>query len=440
MTPERKKWLMDQVNARPVLANIARTRPALASMVRTRPALAAGVLALVLIVIIAGVTRLTAGGANPGRSTSSVTGRATTNAAPTSTAAGSTGGPRANWAPATPPPLLPGETLWQGVPSMLWGTNDTQNWDAEHNLITEPAIQRETKADHLALIRTWLFQIDLATNQPETDAYQQSKIQAALNTGARLLCELPTENTMAYDEHMVTLFAGKCSYYEFMNEPDDEQVPIATYVSEWTSEIPKLRAIDPHALFGGPASATPQYNQCTYSPTATVCYMQKVLQGMAQGGVLPDFVTFHWYPCWQDTADSCMKKASSYADQVTMVRVWLKQYFGAAGARIPIGVTEWNPDPSAPMPPFTKDACWMEQYTVAALKSMAQAGASFANQLDLANSGGYGTDDMVDVAKNGAAKPQYVAMLRLMETISPYGKLPVPPLAFTPPTSCPGVP
>jgi hypothetical protein len=37
---------------------------------------------------------------------------------------------------------------------MLWGTNDTQNWDAQNNLITEPAIQLEAKADHLALIRT----------------------------------------------------------------------------------------------------------------------------------------------------------------------------------------------------------------------------------------------------------------------------------------------
>lgn len=80
------------------------------------------------------------------------------------------------------------------------------------------------------------------------------------------------------------------------------------------------------------------------------------------------------------------------------------------------------------------------QYTVTALKSLARGGAAFANQFDLANYGGYGTDDMVDIYKNGAAKPQYLAMLRLFETISPYGPLPVPPLAFTPPASCPGVP
>ena len=392
----------------------------LTEQMKARPRLVVGALTLALIVVMVG------GGVAGARLTGSAT--------------PANSGPPVDWAPKTPPPLLPGETLWRGVPSMLWGTNDTQNWDAEKNLITLPVIQRRAKADHLALIRTWLFQVDLATNQPVTDAYQQGKVQAALNTGARLLCELPTANSMAYDEHMVRLFAGKCSYYEFMNEPDDEQIPVATYVSQWASEIPRLRAIDPHALFGGPASASPQYNQCTYSPDSTVCYMQKVLQGMAASKVLPDFVTFHWYPCFEASADACMKQANSYGDQVTMVRGWLTQYFGPAGARIPIGVTEWNADPSAPMPDYTKDACWITQYTVTALKSMARAGASFANQFDLANVGGYGSDDLVDVYKNGAARPQYVALLRLMESISPYGTLPTPPLAYTPPHNCPGAP
>src|SRR5512146_1069364 len=214
----------------PAMMPAQKTR--LADWVRERPALAVGMLALVVVVVVGAVAEVS-------RLTRPVN---------------SSDGPPARWAPATPPPLLPGETLWHGVPSMLWGTNDTQNWDAEHNLITEPAIQRAAKADHLALIRTWLFQNDLATNQPVTDTYQQSKVRAALNTGARLLCELPTANSTAYNEHMVTLFAGKCSYYEFMNEPDNEHVPVATYISRWSSEIPRLRAIDPRALFGGPAA------------------------------------------------------------------------------------------------------------------------------------------------------------------------------------------
>ena len=396
------------------------TRPDEGEKERKRPPLVIGMLALLVVILVGGAlfSRLSQTPQNTGFSD----------------------GPAVDWAPTTPPPLLPGETLWRGVPSMLWGTNDTQNWDQDNNLMTMPTIQKAAKDVHLALIRTWLFQYDLITNQPVNDDYQRRKVQAAQNTGARLLCELPTRNSAEYNERMVRLFAGKCSFYEFMNEPDNEQIPIETYAARWASEIPRLRQIDPHALFGGPAATTPQYSQCTYAADTTVCYMQKVLQRMALSKVLPDFVTFHWYPCWQEDADSCLKKAESYGAQVTLVRGWLTQYFGAAGARIPIGVTEWNADPSAPMPDYTQDACWIQQYSVTALKSMARAGASFANQFDLANTGGYGTDDMVDVSKNGAAKPQFVALTRLMETVSPYGRLPLPPLAYTPPASCPGVP
>src|SRR5690348_7468884 len=122
------------------------TKRRLTNWVRTRPILAALSVALVLVALVGGgaaVSRLVGGNDNPNP------------------------GPPATWAPPTPPRLLPGETLWHGIPSMLWGTNDTQNWDAEKNLITIPAIQRQAKADHLALIRTWLFETDLVTGQPE---------------------------------------------------------------------------------------------------------------------------------------------------------------------------------------------------------------------------------------------------------------------------------
>lgn len=416
MTPARKERLTDWV--------------------RTRPAIATGVLALVLVVVIvvaiAGVAHLNGRGA-------ATTGTSTGQHPQGTTTAHQAGTTAAGWAPATTPPLLPGETLWHGVPSMLWGTNDTQNFDQQHNLITEPAIQQETKADHLALIRTWLFQYDDLTNQPETDDYQQSKVQAAINTGAPLLCVLATGNSMAYDEHLVTLFKGQCAYYEFMNEPDYENVTPQTYASEWGSEIPRLRAIDPHALFGGPTAA-PTNSQCSTENGATVCFMQKVLKLMAQTNVKPDFISFHWYPCWVDTATSCMQKASTFADETKAVRGWLVQDFGAAGAQFPLGVTEWNANPASPPPDYTKDTCWVEQFTVAALKSMAGAGIAFANQYDLANYGGYGADDMVDIQQNGAAKPQYLAMVRLFDSASPYGTLPMPPLAFSQPSSCPGVP
>ncbi|HET9110572.1 MAG TPA: hypothetical protein VFN78_07095 [Ktedonobacterales bacterium] len=308
--------------------------------------------------------------------------------------------------------LLPGDQMWGAWPSYLFGTNDTQNWDPQHSFEMEPAIQQELKADHFPFIRVWFFQKSLIDGSPVTDVEQLTRMQAAQNAGMTCLGELPTANTMAYDEHIVTLMKGKCALYEFMNEPDAEGVQSAAYVTAWKSEIPKLRALDPGAKFGGPADYNYQGSQCTYSADGTSeCFMQKVMQGMVASGVLPDFITFHWYPCWQDNASSCLAKASSYATVTDTVKGWVQQYFHKS---IPVGITEWNADPSAPMPSYTKDAAWMSQFTTKALQAMQSAGLSFANQFDLANAGGYLTDDMVDIYHNGAPKPQYLAMKSLI--------------------------
>ncbi len=252
-----------------------------------------------------------------------------------------------SWAPASPPPLLPGETLWDGVPSYIFGTNETQEWDSQYTLETEPAIQQELKAAHFTLLRTWFFQNSLADGHAITDAEQLARVRAIQNAGMTCLGELPTANSMAYDEHIVSLLKGQCELYEFMNEPDDENISISTYVSDWSTEIPKLRAIDPNAKFGGPAAAAPSYNQCTYYPDGTQeCYMQKVLKGMGQSGVLPDFVSFHYYPCWQMDAPTCLAQASTFGQQVTLVRGWLTQYFGAAGSKF-----RWESRSGTPIPP-----------------------------------------------------------------------------------------
>lgn len=330
----------------------------------------------------------------------------------TSTKAPATGAAGAGAASPASATLLPGDQMWGAWPSYLFGTNDTQNWDPQHSFETEPAIQQELKADHFPFIRVWFFQHSLIDGSPVTDAEQLTRMQAAQNAGMTCLGELPTANTMAYDEHIVTLMKGKCALYEFMNEPDIEGVQASAYVTAWKSEIPKLRAIDPNAKFGGPADYNYQGSQCAYNADGTSeCFMQKVMQGMAASGVLPDFITFHWYPCWQDSASSCLAKASSYAKVTAIVKGWVRQYFHKA---LPVGITEWNPDPSAPMPAYTKDATWMTQFTTTALQSMQAAGLSFANQFDLANAGGYLTDDMVDIYHNGAPKPQYLAMKSLI--------------------------
>lgn len=324
-----------------------------------------------------------------------------------------------SWAAVTAPPLLPGETLWSGVPSYLFGTNDTQNWDPQHSFETEPAIAQELKADHFPFIRTWFFQHSLINGAPVSDAEQLARVNAVQQAGMTCLGELPTKNTLAYDEHIVQLLGNRCTLYEFMNEPSIEGYTAAAYLAVWNADIPHLRAINPQAKFGGPATYDDQGNDCTFTPLGSTCFMQKFLIGAAASGVLPDFVTFHWYGCWQDSAASCLAKAGSSAGAVRQVRDWVNQYLGARGPSIPIGVTEWNVDPSAPMPSYTQNASWLEQFSTTALEGMARGGASFADQFDLANAGGYNTDDMVDIYKNGAPKPQYIAMRALIASVYP---------------------
>jgi hypothetical protein len=301
------------------------------------------------------------------------------------------------------------------VPSYLFGTNDTQSWDPEHNFETESAIQQELKADHFPMIRTWFFQHSLYDGHAVTDQEQLARVQALENAGMTCFGELPTANTMAYDEHIVQLLGNRCTLYEFMNEPDIEGYTAAQYLEAWNSEIPRLRAINPGAKFGGPVDYNAQGNDCTYTPQGTTCFLQKFLIGAAQSGVRPDFVTFHWYPCWNDSATSCQAKATSFADVTKTVTGWVSQYLGRSD--IPVGITEWNADPSAPMPAYTQDSVWMTQFTTTALKSMASAGISFAMQFDLANYGGYGTDDMVDIYHDGAPKAQYIAMRELIQQV-----------------------
>ena len=115
------------------------------------------------------------------------------------------------WAPASPPPLLPGETLWRGVPSYAFGTNETQEWDGDFTFETLPALQKAVKAAHFTLLRTWFFEHSLADGHAVTDSEQLGRVQALRNAGMTCLAELPTANSLAYDEHLVSLLKGQCA-------------------------------------------------------------------------------------------------------------------------------------------------------------------------------------------------------------------------------------
>lgn len=307
--------------------------------------------------------------------------------------------------PAGMAPLLPGEGEWGAYPSYLFGTVDTQAWDLQHNLETMPNVQQQLKQAHFTLMRTFIFQNNLYNGQPVSDQEILAKVQALQNAGMVCMIDLWTANTMAFDEHVVRLLGNRCNYYEFMNEPDDEQVQLATYMQDWNSEIPKLRAINAHALFGGPVLATPGGWQCSTVNGQQMCFMQKFLQAVAASHVMPDFITYHDYPCWQQTGPQCVPMANTYADHAREVLGWEKQYLGKL---LPTGVTEWNTDPGGPK--FILDPSVITPYIAQALLGMQEGGLSFANYFDCCNYGGYGNFDLFDVEHNGTPNPSYAAI------------------------------
>jgi hypothetical protein len=344
-------------------------------------------------------------------------------------------------------PLLPGETVWNGVPSFNFGSNDGVNWDTQYNMDTGPdaaPIQSALKSAGMPIIREWFFQNSLVDNHTLSDAEQLQKWQAVANSGAVCFANLPTGNTVAYDLHLVTLLKGKCELYEVMNEPDIESVNSTQYLAFWNSFVPQARAIDPSARFGGPADYDNQGNECTYTSSGSTCFLQKVLIGMQASGVLPDFVTYHWYPCWNNSASQCLALAGSFASAASQVIGWVQQIFGHA---LPVICSEWNADPGNPA--FMNDRTWDGQYVTAALQSIEQSGLAGAMEYDISEYGNYGADDMFDIYNGGKPFATWTAfaaeIARVRGSSTPIAQAPgstnpAPPSATSPTPTAPTAP
>lgn len=307
---------------------------------------------------------------------------------------------------------LPGQQIWRnGVSSFLFGTNDTQSW-ATDNVETNPAIQRALKDAHFTLMRTFFFDKSLADHHATTDAEIEQRIRTVENSSMTCLGVIFDIMNVAFAEHIVRSLGPRCTLYEFGNEPDYNGISIDTYLRQWNTVIPLLRHINPKAKFIGPAASNDAGNQCHYDLAGRHCFMQDFLTGVKASGILPDAISFHWYPCYNDEEASCLGKASSYQQVTAEVKGWVR---GTLGKDIPVGITEWNYDPSIPPPDYGTD--FTKQFTTIALHSMIQAKLDFANQFDSQNYGGYGGLDMFDIKNNDQPKAQYYA---IRDVISEY--------------------
>jgi hypothetical protein len=300
---------------------------------------------------------------------------------------------------ATAQPQLPGQQFWkQGVSSYLFGTNDTYEYSSQ-NIQTQPAIQRDLRNAGFTLMRS--FFPDKAS-----DAAIEQNIHTIENSGAHCLGVITNIFNDSFDEHLVRYLGKRCLMYEFGNESDYSYIPIASYLRQWNTLIPALRRINPAAKFIGPV---------TYNYQGINNYMMSFLQGVKTSGVMPDAVSFHWYPCYWDTEAVCLAKASSAGQAERAVRAMVPSVLGKD---LPVGISEWNFDPNLPPPAYGDDAGFITTFTSEALQSMAEAKVDFACQFDAASYSGYGHLDMFQV-DTAQPKPQFYAIKDLIQKYRP---------------------
>lgn len=322
------------------------------------------------------------------------------------------GTPYSNVTPTAGGPLLPGQQVWkQGVSSFLFGTNDTQEW-ADDNVETNQGVQQALKDAHFTLMRTFFFDKSLADEHATTDAEIEQRIKTIENSGMTCLGVLVNIMNIAFAQHVVRYLGSRCNIYELGNEPDYNGYTLSTYLKQWNTDIPILRQINPQAKFIGPVTA----GACddSVSITDSSCFMIGFLRGVKSSGILPDAISFHWYPCYQESKASCLSKAATYGQETRKVKSWVQ---GILGKNLPVGITEWNYDPGVP-PPDYGDA-FMQQFTSDALHAMIQAKLDFAAQFDALSYSGYGRQDLFDVKQHDQPKVQYYTIKQIISQYLP---------------------
>ena len=297
---------------------------------------------------------------------------------------------------ATPVPqfLLPGQVIWKsGASSLLFGTNDNDEY-YPNNLDTQPIFQEDLKSAGVTLIRTFL-------QDPSTDSEINVRIQTIENIGAQCLVVLPKINDLAFNEHAVQLIGDRCLMYDFGNEPDWSNISVDTYSKAWITEVPQLRKINPHALFFGPVISYPHTG-----------FLRAFLTQAKAANVLPDAISFHWYTCYQDPEARCLQRATMLYANIEDVRNSVRSILGKD---LPIGVDEWNFDPSGPPPAYGSTDSFLSQFAPLVFSQLVKAHVAYACQFDAASFSGYGGLDMLDV-KTNQPKPMYYEMAKQIAT------------------------
>jgi hypothetical protein len=222
---------------------------------------------------------------------------------------------------------------------------------------------------------------------------------------------LGSTNDLSWMKHVVSMLGSGCNLYEFGNEPDNAGSiagNIKGATSEWIADVPALRAINPHALFGGPAltwSSSADGSQGSY-PSDMAYFLAKT----AAANERADFISYHDYPCTKATsmAQCISMTPGDFQWNWDQVIGWENEYYGRA---ITTGISEYNFDPgTANLDAWGHNGPFMYEWTRTAVNAVAGLHMAFANQYDSLNYGGYGYLDMFSDSAPYGPKPQFNAM------------------------------
>jgi hypothetical protein len=126
-------------------------------------------------------------------------------------------------------------------------------------------------------------------------------------------------------------------------------------------------------------------------------------------------VSFHWYPCDNNTEETCLSRARNAGPAAGRIAAQIQAILGKP---LPVGITEWNYDANTPPPSYGEKADFITKFSTDALSSMIEAGVTFACQFDAASYAGYGRLDMLDTTNNNF-KPQYYAIKNVIQQYKP---------------------
>jgi len=184
-------------------------------------------------------------------------------------------------------------------------------------------------------------------------------------------------------------------------------------VTQWNASIPALRAINPQAVFGGPAVMYATSADGTNgSYPSDIAYF---LAETAASGVRADFISYHEYPCtYEPSKARCLADTpGDITSDYNTVIGWEQQYYGTS---VPTGISEYNFDPGfSNLYAWGGDSTFMYQWTETALQAIISDHMSFANQFTTLNYSGYGELDMFQDSSPYAPKAQFYGMVDMLE-------------------------